>query len=502
MNAMKKIILKRKQMDEPLKPYPYQQRDIDQIVNNGGTGVIATQVGGGKTLVAIEVAKHIAAQCVLVIAPKGTHRRAWHKTILRQIPNAEVKYLNSTAQGNDHMLELENSEPGWYLISPEFFRTMTWVGITPDLAVFDEIHRASNRDSKTAKMLLTLKAKQRIGMSGTIAGNRIEGFWSVLRWIYPDVAGRSFWRWVNTYCITKPDYFAGQVVVGEKKSGEIAKSIPCYIRHLKREKCCEFHPDGMDADLPNLVSIERTVALSPEQRRIYKKMEKDLLVWLGEHPLTAEIPVATRIRLRQITLGTPSISPDDVVYFADDCKSTKIDELFNIIEDHPDGDAMLVLTHSQKFAKVVVSRLHKAGFTAFEWSGTATQKERDKALEDFIAGDIQFIVGVIAAIGEGTDGLQERCSTMVWLSKDDNRLLNEQAMGRLDRRGQTRSVVSYEIIAEDTYDEGQLSKLLIDQIAMNQSLRRDAEDNDEFAAQARSTYSRVGMNEFLDVFDD
>ncbi len=493
--------MKRKKLDKPLKPYPYQQRDIDQIVGNGGTGVIATQVGGGKTLVAIEVAKHIAAQCVLVIAPKGTHRRAWHKTILRQIPNAEVKYINSSPQGHQAMAEIENTDPGWYLISPEFFRTMTWVGITPDLAVFDEIHRASNRESKTARMLLTLKAKQRIGMSGTIAGNRIEGFWSVLRWIYPDVAGRSFWRWVNTYCLTKPDYFAGQVVVGEKKAGEIAKSIPCYIRHLKREKCCEFHPNGMDADLPSLVSIERTVQLSPEQRKIYRKMEKDLLVWLGEHPLTAEIPVATRIRLRQITLGTPSISEDDVVYFADDCKSTKIDELFNIIEDHPAGDAMLVLTHSQKFAKVVVARLHKAGLTAFEWSGNASQKDRDKALEDFIAGDIQFIVGVIAAIGEGTDGLQERCSTMVWLSKDDNRLLNEQAMGRLDRRGQTRSVVSYEIIAEDTYDEGQLSKLLVDQMAMNRSLRLDA-DGDEFAAQARSTYGRLNMNNFLDVFDE
>ncbi len=490
-------------MDEPLKPYEYQQRDIDQIVDNGGTGVIATQVGGGKTLVAIEVAKHINAECVLVIAPKGTHRRAWNKTILRQIPNAEVKYLNSSVQGNKHMLELEQGQSGWYLISPEFFRTMSWAGITPDLAVFDEIHRASNRESKTAKMLLTLKAKQRIGMSGTIAGNRIEGFWSVLRWIYPDVAGRSFWRWVATYCLTKEDYFAGQVVVSERTPGDIARSIPCYIRHLKREQCCEFHPDGMDADLPSLVSIERTVVLSPEQRRIYKKMEKDLLVWLGEHPLTAEIPVATRVRLRQITLGTPSIDHEDVVYFEEDCKSTKIDELFNIIEDHPSGEPMLILTHSQKFAKVVVSRLRNAGFTAFEWSGHATQKQRDKALEDFIAGEIQFIVGVIAAIGEGTDGLQERCSTMVWLSKDDNRLLNEQAMGRLDRRGQSRSVVSYEIIAEDTYDEGQLSKLLVDQIAMNRSLRKDAgASNDEFAAQAHSTYDRLGMNEFLDVFDD
>jgi SNF2 family DNA or RNA helicase len=88
-------------------------------------------------------------------------------------------------------------------------------------------------------------------------------------------------------------------------------------------------------------------------------------------------------------------------------------------------------------------------------------------------------VAVISAIGEGTDGLQERASVVVWLSKDDNRLLNEQAAGRLDRRGQKRSVISYEIVAEDTYDEGQLSKLITDQLAMNQTLRKEATNDRE-----------------------
>jgi SNF2 family DNA or RNA helicase len=148
-----------------------------------------------------------------------------------------------------------------------------------------------------------------------------------------------------------------------------------------------------------------------------------------------------------------------------------LNELFQIISDHPEGEQMLILTHSQKFAKVTVARLRKAGMTAFEWSGQAAQKVRDKALEDFIAGDVQFIVAVISAIGEGTDGLQEAANIVVWLSKDDNRLLNEQAAGRLDRRGQKKSVISYEIIAEDTYDEGQFSKLIQDRILMNASLR-------------------------------
>jgi superfamily II DNA or RNA helicase len=458
---------------EPLKPYPYQELDIKKLIENNGTGIVATQVGGGKTLIAIEVAKRMKTTTNFVIAPKGTHKRAWEQTILRQIPNATVRYINSSKEGKRAFVDLEKGKAGWYIISPEFFRKFHWVGITPELAVFDEIHRASNRKSTTSKMLHTLKAKKRIGMSGTIAGNKVEGFWSIIRWIYPEVAGRSFWNWVDAYCETKMDHFAGKVVSGEAYPGAIVNTIPCYIRHLKREQCCEFHPKGIDSELPAIQTEVRTVELSPDQKRIYKKLEKDLFVWLGENPLAVQVPVATRIRLRQITLGVPIINEDGMVDFAEDCKSSKLDELFSILGDHPEGEQMLILTHSQKFATITTKRLKKAGHTAFEWSGTSSQSTRDKALEAFIAGDIQFIVAVISAIGEGTDGLQEAASIVVWLSKDDNRLLNEQASGRLDRRGQKKSVISYEIIAEETYDEGQLSRLITDQLKMNNTLRKD-----------------------------
>jgi len=458
-----------------LKPYDYQERDIQKIINNDGTGIIATQVGGGKTLVAIEVARRLRTETNMVIAPKGTHKRAWEKTIKRQIPEAKVKYVNSTKAGKEAWDDLANEVPSWYILSPEYFRKFHWGSVKPDFAVFDEVHRASNRKAKTSTALSTLKAKSRLAMSGTIAGNKIEGFWSVLRWVYPEIAGRSFWKWVDKYCITKFDPFAGKVIAGERVAGAIVDSIPCYIRHLKRERCCSFHPEGMDAELPRVVQEERVVQLSPEQKRIYKKFEKDLLVFLEGNPMVAEVPVASRIRLRQITLGVPTVTDEGEVTFAEDCKSSKLDELKSIIEDSPDGEPMLILTHSQKFAEVTAKRL---GEKAFEWSGKKSQKLRDEALEKFIAGDLQYIVAVISAIGEGTDGLQERCSTVVWLSRDDNRLLNEQAAGRLDRQGQKSSVTSFDIIAEDTYDEGQLSKLVLDQLKMNQSLRReDEQDN-------------------------
>jgi superfamily II DNA or RNA helicase len=457
--------------ESPLKPYKYQEGDISKIVANSGNGIIATQVGGGKTLIAVESAKRLGYKVNLVIAPKGTHKRAWERTIMRQIPNAKVSYISSSKDGKEAYSNLYNGVAGWYLISPEFFRKMHWGLMPVEFAVFDEAHRASNRKSKTATALHTLKSRGKLAMSGTIAGNKIEGFYSIIRWVYPEVAGRSYWSWVDKYMTTKMDFFAGKQPDGEKKPGLIVDSIPCYIRHLKRERCCGLHPNGIDDQLPPVTTEQRTVQLSAEQKRIYKKLEKNLLVWLGDNPLVVEVPVAMRVRLRQITLGVPTLNEDGSVDFAEDCSSSKLDELFEIISDTPKGEPMLVLTHSQKFARVAVKRLQKAGLVAVEWSGAVSQKVRDNYLEEFIAGDIQFIVAVISAIGEGTDGLQEACSTVVWLSKDDNRLLNEQASGRLDRQGQKGSVISYEIIAEDTYDEGQLSKLVRDQLAMNNSLR-------------------------------
>jgi SNF2 family DNA or RNA helicase len=324
-------------------------------------------------------------------------------------------------------------------------------------------------------MLHTLKAKRRIAMSGTIAGNSIDGMWSILKWVYPDVAGKSYWKWVEDYCSTQIDYFAGKIITGERTPGAIVNSIPCYIRHLKRDNCCEFHPEGIDYQLPSTQTIVRTVKLSPEQKAIYKKMEKDFIAWLGQNPLIVDVPVSLRVRLRQITLGTPTILEDGTVDFALATKSSKIDELFDIIKDSDGTEKMLILTHSQKFAKVVTNRLTLAGHSAREWSGAVTQNKRNEILEQFIDGNVRFIVAVISAIGEGTDGLQLACSTVVWLSKDDNALLNEQASGRLDRQGQKQSVVSYEIIAEDTYDEGQMSKLVNRQIAMNRSLRKEVD---------------------------
>jgi SNF2 family DNA or RNA helicase len=120
-----------------------------------------------------------------------------------------------------------------------------------------------------------------------------------------------------------------------------------------------------------------------------------------------------------------------------------------------------------------VSRL---GDKAMAWHGEVSQVKREDRKKKFIDGDIRYLVAVTSAIAEGVDGLQHATRNILWLSRSDNRLLNEQAMARVMRQGQTRQVRSVEILAVDTYDDGVLSSQLQGAVEMNKILKERGTD--------------------------
>ncbi len=435
---------------------PEQAAAVEKITGEPTQAALnASLMGTGKTLMATEAAIKVGSKTTLVIAPLNTYW-GWYDTIMRQTDykaNALHK-ITSALDGKKALADLADGVEGWYFIGREYFRTKDWSKIKPDMVVIDECHFAQNRNSKSFKALKTLNPKFRLSMSGTPAGNGFEGFWAITRWLWSDKIPKSYWAWVYDWCELEYSPFTKYNIIGEKNPGEFVNSLPCYVR---------LEPNH------NLEVIEETryVDLTPAQRKIYDKFEKDLVVWLEGNPMVAEVPIAARIRLRQITLAVPTLTEDDEVVFADDAVSTKLKALQEIIEDNP-NDAMLLLTDSQKYAKLVATRL---GDKAFEWSGKANQAEREAAKQKFLKGELKYIVAVIPAIAEGVDGLQDVCSTVVWLSHSDSNLMNQQVLDRIRRRGQKEIVKVYDIVARDTYDEGQISSLVQRQLDMNATLR-------------------------------
>lgn len=430
---------------------------VEKITSSSTKAALnASLMGSGKTLMGVEVAKRINAKTILIIGPLNTYW-GWWDTIQRQTDYAStITKIDSTKSGKEALAELTAGKAGWYFVGREYFRTLDWSKIVPDMAMVDEAHFMQNRNSKSFKSMMKLKAGFKLSMSGTPFGNKFEGAWAVTRWLWPNVIPKGFWSWAMDYCNLGYSPFTKYDITGEAEPGKFANDLPCYIR---------LEPDHK----LEVVEEVRYVDLLPAQKKLYDKLEKDLVVWLEDNPLVVEVPIATRIRLRQITLAVPSLTETGEVVFADDAKSTKYQALKEIIQDNPD-DAMLLLTDSQKYASLVATRL---GSEAFEWSGKANQTQREEAKQKFIKGELKYIVAVIPAIAEGVDGLQDVCSTIVWLSHSDSNILNQQVVDRIRRRGQKEVVKIYDIVARDTYDEGQLSTLVQRQLDMNASLREE-----------------------------
>ena len=442
----------------PLTLDARQKKAVEKIISEPTSAVLnASLMGTGKTLMAVETAKQLKASTVLIIAPLGTYW-GWWDTIQRQTNyESEVYRIDSSVKGKQALQDLmSNKKSGWFFIGREYFRTKDWSKIKPDVVILDECHSFQNRNSKGFKTLIKLKPKFRMAMSGTPFGNRFEGAWAITRWLWSDKVPKSFWNWVYEWCLTGYSPFSQVEILGELKPGAYAASLPCYIR---------LEPDH------NLQVVEeiRYIDLVPAQRKIYDKFEKDLVVFLDANPMVAELPVTARIRLRQITLAVPTIEGDEVL-FAENAVSTKFNALKEIIDDNPE-DLMLILTDSQKYAKLVTNRLNKTEIVAFEWSGQANQNQRETAKQLFLNKKLKYIVAVIPAIAEGVDGLQNVCNTIVWLSHSDSNLLNQQVVDRIRRRGQKQVVKIFDIIARNTYDDPQFETLLKRQLDMNASLK-------------------------------
>lgn len=451
----------------------------------------ASDRGTGKTLMAVELAKALGAQTVLLVCPLNT-RDEWENRFTEQGVTLPQYRIDTKAKNKHELFEmLRTDQPGIYLVGREYFRLSgsdskmppclvhdrstcrkcpprdlkrkklwDWSKTHPDLIVYDEVHAAQNRNSTAFDVLKRVKGGFKLGQSGTFHGNKFQGAWAITRWLWPTVIDPSFWRWAAEHCIVVDDPHVtldtgemGKKVTVERIPGRFVNSLPCYVR-IEGE------------DYP-VITRNVKVDLSPVQRKQYTQMEESMVAWLGEHPLIAELPIVMRTRLRQMSLAEVAFMDDEAVGFAPDCKSSKLDALEKIITKfHPD-DHMMIYTESQRFASVVAERIGAA-----EWSGKVSHKERERIKADFLAGRIKHIVATIASIGEGVDQLQSVCHTEVWLSESENNILNMQCQARLARRGQTETIYRYRVLARDTYDEGIMGNLLGQTLRMRASLRK------------------------------
>lgn len=469
----------------PLTPSPEQLSVIWKAAYEPtGANLDTSSTGAGKTLTSIEIAKLRKVKTMLVIGPKGT-RTGWQLTAERQGYDVPFRWIRNTKDGQLAYQELKSNTPGLYFIGVEYFASMgwdrvdtgrvdretgkpirenkrnkVWASVYPDMVVVDEAHRASNRKTKTYETLQQangknhLKARYKRAMSATYEGNSFKGAYAMPKWLWPDIIDTSFNLWKGRWCATEYDHFAfdKKKIIGEKKPGAWLRSLPCWT-HIEVKR-------GPRED------YTITVELSAKQRKIYDDLERDYFTWLGENPLAIELPISMRTRQRQVTLGELTIDENDEVSFAANCKSTKMDALVGIIQSDIDEESALIFSDSKRFNQnVIIPRLRDIGYRVEAWDSSESDTRREEIKMAFVRGEIDYVVAVIKAAGEGIDMFQEATRNVIWVTKDDDGVKNTQADGRVHRQGQRGTVRNFTIVAIDTRDEDQYTSLIDQELA-------------------------------------
>lgn len=476
-----------------------QDRAIDEMIAQatsvGGSGAAlqASDPGTGKTAQAVESILRMWARRSIIIAPLTTWD-GWRDTMLAQSDGQESLKLcaNSKLDGvsakdaRQNLADLLVGKRGHYFIGREFFTSLDWEMIVQyddygaelkddkgklvkkphqkriyaklgfDYAVYDESHMVAKKGNRGWYSWNTIKADLKVQSSGTWYGNKPDNMHGATRTLWPDVIPASKDTWASQWMATEYDHFSWNKskVIGEKNPGAFVSSLPCYIS-IKQDK-----------GAPPLPEI-RSVDLSPEQRKAYDEVEKNMVTWIEQNPLVIEFPIALGARLRQLSLGMFSIRHDEDgeedVYFETNCKSTKYDELVSIMHEYPE-EKMVIFTHSARFAKVVVEKLNARKDQAGLFAGQKWQKrsDRDAVKQRFLDDpSMMYLVCVIQAAGTGLDGLQAVCRTVVFLSEVEGSEIDQlQAVSRIWRTGGSDWIRYIVIQARDTRDANVTSNLI------------------------------------------
>ena len=488
-------------MAEPLVLRDYQEKAVAYLASKGG-GLLADDMGLGKTLVGVELIRRLRARRVLIVAPISTHV-SWERTLKRQFPslanNGLLHRVGTLTKDPKGWVRMQHDDMGVFIIgweamrgagiaknklpelnvpgtpqvktprskntssgTDEFDIRNVWKSFSSfNLVIADEVHQIQDKGSKNSLVLKSIKAVCRLGISATPSGGHPKGIWSVLNWLWKERYG-GFWKWAAENLVIEPQIIAGRTVrkLGpEIYPGSTWNGIPAAVRRKAEDVLGE---------LPPVVTHYVHVGMTPKQEKVYRDFERRALATLEGTPVLTPLPVEQRIRLRGAALGEmraefhPDPQPHDPdkvrveTFFLNSSKNIKITKAVEIITEIKERlgstEPVLVLTHSSKFAELANERFSELWNSAL-WTGAVSSKNREGILEKFgTSSGPSVLVCSIAAVGQGTDGLQRVCANEIWLSQADSMMLNTQATGRLHRQGQARVVNRYYVHTEGTID--------------------------------------------------
>lgn len=418
----------------------YQQEALDFAEAAGNRWVYADAAGTGKTPTTVTWLQGVTQGTrgpALVVCPNAVADQ-WLQTVANWTEMEPLDLRGTPAQRADARQTLQNGVCG--VLSYELLRVdrLALRGVAWGAVAFDEAHRLKGRENQTAKAARALKSPAAAMLTGTPLLNSAEELWMLLHMARPKQYP-AYRRWLHEHFYTEITDFHGKL----PKPIELVIGLrPGHDELLREEAQHVMLWRDIDTLLPGLPPVTNhivDVELGPEERALYDSIAKKGWGRHGTALIETTNAVSKMTRLHQITSEW-----NKVAEALDHGAKTQagIDLLL------PTTEQAVVLCGYKAQVDALSRVVHGVRYT-----GDESPKERRRNVEKFKLGDAQFIVGTIAAMGEGLDGLQV-ASRMVRLDRDWTPARNDQIIGRIRRSGQLADRLDVvDVVAADTVDQ-------------------------------------------------
>ena len=422
-----------------LRPYQVDGfQFLAYLSTNRFGGILADDMGLGKTLQGLTWLLWLRTRHdddnvppSLVVCPKSV-LDVWAGEVKKFAPTLNIQVLRSKEEMDLEALESKLDilvlNYAQLRVCIEQLKAIKWLAV-----VLDEGQQIKNPDSKAAKSSRMLEASNRLVLTGTPLENRLLDIWSLMSFAMPGVLGdRKYFR----------EHFDRRKDV-KAQSRLAARLRPFMLRRTK---------DQVAVDLPPRIEEDVLCKMEEDQANLYEdELNRIQSILAGAETddqlrKNSFVILQGLMRLRQICCHPGLLDPDYL-----EAPSAKLIALFYLLDQlQEEGHKVLVFSQFTSMLEIIRKKLDDENRPHCLLTGQT--KDRQSVVEGFQRSKDPTCF--LLSLKAGGSGLNLTASSYVVLYDPWwNPAVENQAIDRTHRIGQTNKVIAYRLLMRDSVEE-------------------------------------------------
>ncbi len=431
-----------KKIQAKLRPYQLSGFKWMQVLDelNWG-GCLADDMGLGKTLQAICFLQYIKEKnkgaTSLVVCPTSLIYN-WENELQKFSPSLKYHiYYGSNRSFSDEHLENYDIIITSYGTMRNDIKELKEHKF--EYILLDESQQIKNPDAQVTKAVVLLQSKNRLILSGTPVQNNTFDLYAQMNFLNPGFLGNR-------------EFFKANFATPIDKSGD--SETAAQLRRLIYPFIMRRTKEQVATDLPDKTETILWCEMGKEQRAVYDEYKNyyrhKLLDKIEESGMgnAAMYILEGLMRLRQICDSPVLVKDEEVTTTA----SIKLEELLREVLENTGNHKLLIFSQFTEMLALVKDIFIKNKIAHLYLDGSTPAGKRKEIVDQF--QNEENIKSFLISLKAGGVGLNLTSADYVYLIDPWwNPAVEDQAIDRTHRIGQTQKVFAYKMICKDTVEE-------------------------------------------------